>query len=124
MLPISEMPLRCSHSVMAGRGRDPATQRARVCGRKRVVIAAAGVFAASLVLAPLARSESNSARDISGVWQSVKYSPKLEIVGGGDIPYNDKGRALYAANLAGLKDGSIRDEARHLCVPDGLPRIL
>ncbi len=62
--------------------------------------------------------------DISGIWWSVKYTPKLEIVGGGDIAYNDKGRALYAKTAAGLKDGSITDEARHLCVPDGIPRIL
>ena len=62
--------------------------------------------------------------DISGIWWSVKYSPKLEIIGGGDIPYNEKGKELYAQTVAGLKDGSIKDEARHLCVPDGIPRIL
>lgn len=62
--------------------------------------------------------------DISGIWWSIKYSPKLEITGGGDIPYNDKGKELYAKTVAGLKDGSIKDEARHLCVPDGIPRIL
>jgi hypothetical protein len=62
--------------------------------------------------------------DMSGMWWAVKYSPRLEIEGGGAIPYNDKGNAIYAANQAGLKDGSIKDEARHLCVPDGVPRIL
>ena len=40
------------------------------------------------------------------------------------IPYNEKGRELFARNVTGLKEGSIRDEARHLCVPDGIPRIL
>lgn len=45
-------------------------------------------------------------------------------MGGGNIPYNDKGKALYAKIAAGLKDGTITDEARHLCVPDGVPRIL
>ena len=26
--------------------------------------------------------------------------------------------------MAGLKDGSLKDEARHTCVPDGIPRLL
>src|SRR5689334_14488409 len=68
--------------------------------------------------------QANAQHDVSGIWWSVKYSPRLEITGGGDIPYNEKGKTLYAKNNAGLKDGSIKDEARHLCVPDGIPRIL
>jgi hypothetical protein len=64
------------------------------------------------------------AMDISGVWWTQSYSPKVQVVGGGDLPFNDKGSAQYARNMAGLKDGTIKDEARHLCVPDGLPRIL
>ena len=64
------------------------------------------------------------ALDISGVWWTESYSPKIQIVGGGALPYNDKGKAEYAKNMAALKDGSIVDEARHLCVPDGIPRIL
>ena len=76
------------------------------------------------MLASGALAQSKVANDVSGVWWGVKYSPKLEIQGGGDIPYNDKGKALYAKNIAGLKDGSIKDEARHLCNPDGVPRIL
>lgn len=64
------------------------------------------------------------AMNISGVWWSGSYSPKIQIVGGGDLPYNDKGKAEYAGNIAALKNGTLRDEARHLCVPDGLPRML
>jgi hypothetical protein len=64
------------------------------------------------------------AMNISGVWWTQSYSLKLPIVGGGELPLNDKGKAQYAKNVAGLKDGSIVDEARHLCVPDGVPRIL
>jgi hypothetical protein len=84
----------------------------------------AGAAIAAIIGAMLLTAQARPAGNVSGVWQSVKYSPKLEIVGGGDIPYNDKGKALYAMNMAGLKDGSIKDEARHLCVPDGIPRIL
>jgi hypothetical protein len=65
-----------------------------------------------------------SPRDISGVWWITKYSPKLELVDGGEIPYNAKGRAAYQKNMAGLEDGSIVDKARTVCVPDGIPRIL
>lgn len=64
------------------------------------------------------------AMDISGVWWTESYSPKIQLVGGGELPYNEKGKAAYAMNMAALKNGSMRDEARHLCVPDGLPRML
>jgi hypothetical protein len=91
----------------------------------RVVFAVlGGVISAVLLPDSAVTGEPGGSRDISGVWWTVKYSAALEVLGGGGIPYNDKGRALYAKNVAGLKDGSIRDEARHLCVPDGVPRIL
>ena len=64
------------------------------------------------------------AMNVSGVWWTQSYSPKIQIVGGGELPYNDKGKAQYAKNIADLKSGAIKDEARHLCVPDGLPRML
>jgi hypothetical protein len=64
------------------------------------------------------------AMNISGVWWTQTYSPKIQIVGGGELPLSDKGKAQYAKNVAGLKNGAIKDEARHLCVPDGLPRML
>ena len=38
--------------------------------------------------------------------------------------YNEKGKSQYADNMAALKDGTLKDEARRVCVPDGLPRIL
>ena len=63
-------------------------------------------------------------QNISGVWWVQKYSPKIEIVGGGDLPFTPAGAAKYQANMAGLRDGSIKDEARRVCVPDGIPRIL
>jgi hypothetical protein len=64
------------------------------------------------------------AMNISGVWWTQSYSAKLNPVDGGELPFNDKGKALYAKNMAGLRDGTLADEARHLCVPDGVPRIL
>ena len=93
-------------------------------GRARLGLAAASIVGAMLLPAFGVLAQVKPAGDVSGIWWGVKYSPKLEIQGGGDIPYNDKGKAQYAKNIAGLKDGSIKDEARHLCVPDGVPRIL
>ncbi len=90
----------------------------------RRAAAAAIALVVSLCAASAVFGQANRAHDVSGVWWTVSYSPRLEIIGGGDIPYNEKGKALYAMNISGLKDGSIRDEARHLCVPDGVPRIL
>jgi hypothetical protein len=68
--------------------------------------------------------QAAGAPEVSGVWWVTKYSPKIQITGDGDLPYNDKGQAEYRKNIAGLKDGSIMDEARRVCVPDGMPRIL
>lgn len=105
--------------------RSPAQAKANACARLQLG-AAVAAFAAPLLLtaAPVFAEANQSQHDVSGIWWSVKYSPKLEIMGGGDIPYNQMGKELYAKNIAGLRDGSIKDEARHLCVPDGIPRIL
>ncbi len=91
--------------------------------------ARAGVFAAAFAAAMLlpasgALAQGTPAGDVSGVWWGVGYNPNLEIQGGGDIPYNEEASARYAQNMAGLEDGSLVDEARRLCVPDGVPRIL
>lgn len=65
-----------------------------------------------------------AAQDVSGFWWAQKYTPALEIMGGGALPLNEAGRAQYEANMAGLRDGSLIDEARRHCLPDGVPRIL
>jgi hypothetical protein len=64
------------------------------------------------------------AMNISGVWWTQSYNSQIRIEGGGELPYNDKGKAQYAMNMAALKDGTLNDEARRLCVPDGIPRML
>jgi hypothetical protein len=62
--------------------------------------------------------------NISGVWWTQHYSAKIEPLGGGELPFTDKGKALYAKNIVALKNGSLKDEARRICTPDGVPRIL
>jgi hypothetical protein len=65
-----------------------------------------------------------AAPDIAGTYWATSYSPKIEVVGGGEPPLNAAGKAAYEMNLAGLRDGAMVDRARRLCVPDGVPRVL
>jgi hypothetical protein len=74
----------------------------------------------SVLLASAVRAESN----ISGIWWAAIYSPKILALGGGDPPLNAAGKAQYAKNQTGLKDGTIVDKARKVCIPDGVPRVL
>jgi hypothetical protein len=62
--------------------------------------------------------------DISGVWWATTYSPKIQLLGGGDLPYTPAGKAAYDKNIAALKSGETIGAARRFCVPDGVPRIL
>jgi hypothetical protein len=62
--------------------------------------------------------------DISGIWWASEYHPKIQILGGGELPLTSAGKAAYEKNMAGLKDGSIIDYPRKYCTPDGVPRVL
>jgi hypothetical protein len=65
------------------------------------------------------------APDISGIYWATQYNAKIQLVGGGgELPFTAAGKAAYDKNIAGLKDGSLTDNARKFCVPDGLPRVL
>ena len=88
----------------------------RACGR-------AGPTIAALVAASVLSSPAQAQPDIFGLYAPTRYNAKIELVGGGELPFNEAGKAAYEKNIAGLKDGTIKDEARRLCVPDGLPRV-
>jgi len=62
--------------------------------------------------------------DISGTFWATQYNAKVQIVGGGDLPLTAKGKEAYEKNIAGIKDGSISDDARKFCTPDGPVRNL
>src|SRR6202051_3690862 len=64
------------------------------------------------------------APDLSGIYWATQYNAKIQLVGGGDLALTAAGKAAYEKNIAGLKDGSLTDNARKFCVPDGLPRVL
>ena len=63
-------------------------------------------------------------QNISGVWWVRRYDAKIVPVGGGELPFTPAGSQKYRENMAGLKNGTLRDEARRICVPDGIPRLL
>lgn len=62
--------------------------------------------------------------DLSGTYWATTYSPKIQVLGGGDPPLNAAGKDAYEKNRAGLRDGSLPDPARKVCLPDGVPRVL
>ncbi len=86
--------------------------------------APAMVIAAVVTAAVLSYSARAAEPDLSGIYAPTRYNAKVEIVGGGSLPLTAAGKEAYAMNMAGLKDGSIKDEARRLCVPDGPVRTL
>ena len=87
----------------------------------------AGTAAALSALPLLSGSAANAAAalpDLSGTYWAAAYYAKIQVLGGGDPPLNEAGKAAYRKNQAGLKDGSIQDPVRKLCLLDGVPRIL
>jgi hypothetical protein len=90
----------------------------RVCAR-------AGVASVALLaVSVLSASAQGAGPDISGIYWATQYNAKVQIVGGGELPFTPAGKAAYDKNIAGLKDGSISDDARKFCVPDGPVRVL
>jgi hypothetical protein len=85
---------------------------------------ALSLAAATAVAACGAADDPRDTRDISGVYWATAFHPRIQLVGGGELPFTEAGRAAYARNMAGLKDGSIEDRARKYCTPDGVPRSL
>ena len=82
------------------------------------------IKAVLLAAAVLCGSAYGAAPDLSGIYWATEYHPKIQLVGGGDLPLTAAGKAAYDGNIAGLRDGSVTDAARKFCVPDGLPRVL
>ena len=93
-------------------------------GDLRVCARAGAAVAALLAVSVLSGSAYAEDPDISGIYWITQYNAKVQLVGGGDLPLTPKGKAAYEKNMAGLKDGSISDDARKFCVPDGPVRTL
>jgi hypothetical protein len=104
-------------------------QRPCPISRKRgwLVAVQFSVAAFAIVLSSAAeaqKSADSEGPDISGVWWASSYSPKIQPIGGGELPFTPAGRTAYEKNMAGLRNGSVEDAARTLCTPDGVPRLL
>ena len=81
------------------------------------------VVLATLLPASWAQAQSGLPK-LAGVYWATRYHARIQVVGGGDLPLTPAGKAAYEKNIAGLRDGSIIDEARKFCLPDGIPRVL
>jgi hypothetical protein len=81
-------------------------------------------FACALAMAAGPALAAGATPDISGTYWATEYRAKIQLVGGGELPLTPAGREAYEMNMAGLKDGSVRDAARKFCTPDGIPRVL
>src|SRR5262245_61779945 len=90
----------------------------RVCAR-----AASAALLATSLLGGLAYAQT-APPDLTGIYWASRYNAKIQTLDGSDLPLTAAGRAAYDKTIAGLKDGSIIDEARKFCVPDGVPRVL
>jgi hypothetical protein len=86
--------------------------------------AALGVLLVGSVVYASAAHAAAAIPDLSGTYWTTEYHAKIQVLGGGDPPLNAAGKAAYQKNQAGLKDGSIPDPARKVCLPDGVPRVL
>lgn len=62
--------------------------------------------------------------DISGVYWTNTYSPRIQPVTGGDPPYKPEAMATYQKNMAAISSSTLDDKARSYCIPDGVPRVL
>src|ERR1700722_14510659 len=91
----------------------------------QVCVRVGATLAALLAVSVLSGSaQAADAPDLSGIYWATQYNAKIQVVGGGELPLTAAGKAAYEKNIAGLKDGSLTDNARKFCVPDGLPRVL
>src|SRR5262249_12478483 len=91
-------------------------------GIVRVFARTGATFTGLVAMSALSGSAQAQTPDISGTYWATEYHGKIQPVGGGDLPLTPAGKAAYEKNMAGLKDGSIADTARKICVPHGVPR--
>ena len=81
-------------------------------------------LAAACCGTPAASAAPAATQDVSGIWWANSYSAEIRPQGGGTIPFTPAAAEAFRKNAAGLKDGTVEDAARKVCVPDGVPRIL
>jgi hypothetical protein len=73
---------------------------------------------------PAKTVQASRAPDLTGAYWATEYHARIEPIGGRVPPLNAAGEAAYAKNRAGMRDKSIDDSVRSLCLPDAVPRLL
>ena len=86
-------------------------------------IAGAGLLASLTPPASAATAEMDI-RALAGVWLAAFPSRSLIPSDGRGIPFTPQGMSRYEASKAGLKAGTLVDEAKRICVPEGMPRAM
>jgi len=84
---------------------------------------AALIVSLALSAAFAAPAETTSP-NFAGVWWPRTIQPRLLPADGKPLPFTQEGRSRYERIAAGLKNGSIVDEAVHTCLPQGTPRAM
>jgi hypothetical protein len=77
--------------------------------------------------APFKHYVPPAGQDVAGIYWIKSYSPKLQPMEGGEPPYKPEAMALYKQRQAAIAESATiieEDQARKLCTPDGVPRIL
>jgi hypothetical protein len=95
-------------------------------GSLRAAIRAGAALAVLLAVSDSFRPAraADAIPNLSGTYWATRYNAKIQLIGGGDLPLTAAGKTAYDKNIADLKDGSKSDNARRLCLPDGVPRVL
>jgi hypothetical protein len=74
------------------------------------------------VLATVPSLAADSAWD--GVWRAQNPEPRLLSADGRALPFTPSGQTRYDSNRAALRNGSLVDQAVHVCLSQGLPRAM
>ncbi len=89
--------------------------------------AAAPAPAPATPAAPFQFFKPAAGQDISGKYWIKYYSAKIQPTGGGELPYKPEFMELYRKHqtaVAASAEIIPEDQARKLCTPDGVPRVL
>jgi hypothetical protein len=98
------------------------TIRGHFLGASGLIVLLAGLASAQAQTAGTAATAASP--DIGGIYWTAAYSAMIQPVGGGSPPYTPAAMATYQKNIAAAKAGTLEDNARKFCVPDGVPRVL
>ena len=109
--------------------RAPAKAALRRCagfavGLIGAVLASRGPAQGADVGSISSQADSSDPRNISGVWWAPAYTHALLPTSGEPIPFTSQGSAAYGKIQSDLKSGKQLDNAKHLCLPQGTPRVM